>query len=161
MLKTKTILLADATKDEMQRFAIEHLGFQRSPNTILEETLRAKIAAAWDKEEITIIVQDEGTHQSVGQSAENAPEAVKTDDEFVTINISKTEEDGGDQPVWASVNGRGMWIPRGEDVRVRKCYEHVLENAVRTVYDQKPAANGQPGEMVPRQAPAYPFRRVS
>jgi len=160
MLKTKTILLADATKDEMQRFAVEHLGFQRSPNTILEETLRAKIAAAWDKEEITIIVQDDAAAQSSEQAATQASEAVD-DDEFVTINIAKTEEDGGDQPVWASVNGRGMWIPRGEDVRVRKCYEHVLGNAIRTVYDQKPAANGQPGEMVPRQAHAYPFRRVS
>ena len=161
MSKPKTILLAEATKAEMQQFAIDHLGLPESPANILPETLRAKIAAAWDKDEITIIAQDKPDNKPTRAEAAELDDGEGEDDDFITVFIEKTEETGGDQPVWVDVNGRGIWVPRGEEARIRKCYEHVLQNAVRTVYDQTTGPDGKPGPMVPREALGYPYRRVA
>ncbi len=153
MSKTKMVLLADATMPELRHFA-EALCMPESPKNILIETLRAKIAAQWDKDEIFIVEEDldQPTAESEAPSEDDSP--------FDIIFIEKTEEVGGTEPVWVSVNGRGQWIPRGEEVQVRHPYTHVLENAVRTVYDQEPDAKGLPGEMVPREVKAYPFRVI-
>lgn len=74
---------------------------------------------------------------------------------YVTVNIARTEDPGGNDPVPLSVNGRAMYVPRDQDCEIRYPYYEVLKGAVTTKYDQK-----EDGEMVPRHVPLYPFSLV-
>ena len=158
MSKTKMVLLADANTAQLRQFA-EAMCLPESPPNIKDETLRAKIATVWDKDEIFIIEED--LDQPAPRDESPVTAANEDDKDTIdTIFIDFEDHVGGRDPVWASVNGRGQWIPRGQEAQVRHRYTHVLENAVRTVYDQEPDAKGNPGEMDSREVKAYPFRII-
>lgn len=55
-------------------------------------------------------------------------------EEEVRILIPETEGQDGERPVYVSVNGRNIGIPRGEPVYVARKYIHALENASQMVY---------------------------
>lgn len=76
-------------------------------------------------------------------------------EEFVIINIHASEMPGGQEPVFVSVNGIPIWIPRAQPVRVRRKYADSLRLAVRTVHDPDPGPLG--GTLPPREVPDYPF----
>lgn len=146
-MKTIQKPIAECTAAELRAFATESCGLDISASSNRAQIV-AKLSTVWEKDFITVVQVER---------AEHPPVPTAQDDEYVTVVIAKSEEAGGDQPVWVSVNGRGLWIERGKPQRIHKRYEHVLKNAVRTVYDQVPASNGQPGDMVPRDVPSYPY----
>lgn len=152
MSNTITIKLAAATDAQLRQFATETLGLQVSA---IEgpAKLRARIAQVYDKDEITLGVAAQ-LAQGQRPTAPAAAPAVPDEEPMERIIINKTEETGGADPVWVSVNGRGLWIPRGETCTVRKRYVDVLRNAVRTMYEQP---EGPKGPLVAREVPSYPF----
>lgn len=76
----------------------------------------------------------------------------------VQILIPTSSEPGGDEPVPVGVNGRVMYIPRGEPVWVNETYVEALNNAERYVYE--PYTEGMGGLSTPRVVKSYPFQYV-
>ena len=149
MTKIKTVAIENATDDQLRTFAAENLGITLK-DTEKRPALLARIRGAWDKPEIT--VSDVEPIQPKAKQAENANTG---SDEFVTVLIERQEEPGGEEPVFLSVNGRALWVPRGEPARIRKPYFDVLKHAVKTVYEQTGT-----DEIRSRNVPMYPFRIV-
>lgn len=154
-----TVTLADATESQLRQIAQEQLGLT-VPANAKPDTIRAKIAAASDKTKFTVTVGKveqplpQPKAQVMRESRPGFPDPVP--EPMYTIIIDAQDTDGGDEPV--PVNpGRNMWIPRGKECRVKHRYVHVLQNAVRTVYDQPEDSKGP---LVPRQVLAYPVRIV-
>jgi len=82
--------------------------------------------------------------------------------QMITIRIDTVDEPGGSDPVWVSCNGSGMWIPRGKDVQIKQKYVHILQNAVKTVYDQETDDAGNPtGQLIGREVNSYPWRTLT
>lgn len=179
-MKTITVPLSEATPAQMRQFATETLGLAIKQSD-KPEAIRAKVAAAWDKENIVITEKDapapvtsapvtsapaSTAPVSAAPAAPPAAAAPPVDlsqgsprmEEYVLIFIDKTDDAGGDQPVPVSVNGRNMWIERGKPQRVKRKYEHALGNALRVVYDQPDGPRSAP---VAREVPSYPYRILS
>lgn len=153
-MQTKSVRLADATIEEMREFATETLGLDLSPNPNTKaDTIRARIAEAWDKPEITVKSRADVGPAPQGQAVDEAPAGGEP---MVTLEIARTDDVEGSQPVWVAVNGRGMWIPRGERVTVKHRYYEVLKNAVRRVGEQQ-----RSGEIVWREVQSYSFSVVT
>ena len=150
MSKQITVALSEATTEQMRQFANDVLGISIHPGA-KPETIRAKIAAAYDKPEITVTVPE-----ATVERLKPAPKITDSDvveEPWYTIIIAKTDDSGGDDPVPVSANGRNMWIERGKPQRIRHRYYHILENAVRSIYEQP---EGPRGPLVERKVPAYP-----
>ena len=141
--------ISECTLQELRKFAQETMGLEIA-STANRAQIIAKLSAVMQGDVIQIDAQDEADHP---------PLKKVEDDEYVTIIIASNEEVGGKEPVWVSVNGRGLYIPRGVPSRVHKRYEHVLKNAVRTVYEQE-TVNGIPGDIVGRNVHSYPYTIV-
>lgn len=156
-IKTETVSLAEATNTQLRTFATKVLGLEVG-NFETDDQLRAKIAQAYSGDTIIVPVEDAEVAQKAIPIVAGRPDAAG-DDEWITILISKQEGIEGDSPVWASVNGRGLWIERGKPQRIRRKYEHVLANAVATVYDL--VGEGRDMHLVPREVPRYPYHIVS
>jgi hypothetical protein len=155
-IKTITVKLADATDAQLRQFASDHLGLTLQS---LERgaPLRAKIQAAWDKDEITLALPDAPAALQTG-AAPTPADAPAEAERMVTILIQKTDDAEGAQPVWVSVNGRGMFIERGKPQTIKERFLKALQNAVRTVYAQP---DGATGEMVATEVPSYPYSIIS
>lgn len=155
-MSEKKIPLSEASEVQLRDFAEAYLGMTFPANT-KPETIRAKVSAAWTKEHILVSEADENPKQTAPKAqppkvnGSEAPEKVK-------IIISRTDEAGGDEPVFVSVNGRGMLVPRGEEVEVPYPYFEVLNHAVKDVYEPLKDGGINP---IPRKVPAYPFQRVA
>lgn len=80
----------------------------------------------------------------------------RRDETKITIIIDRSDEPGGDQPVPVSVNGRNMFINRGEPSDVRYPYYAALLNAQRLVVEQSKIGDA-PNE---RTVQAYPFQTI-
>jgi hypothetical protein len=161
MSKTTKIKLADANVEQLREFAtIQGIQLTGTENSV---TLRARISATWQGDEITVTEPEPiPTAGPRGEKIDAAPaEPGNKWDEMVEIFIDKTDDPEGSQPVWVSVNGRGQWIERGKQSKIKRKYAHVLENAERIVYDQGPSENGVPGPLIPRSVKAYPWRYVT
>jgi hypothetical protein len=155
-----TVKLSDATPAQLRYFAEVVLGIPLGPNpNIKAETLIAKIASVgYQRDEIAV-------PESVGQPVATVTAAIATGEApspeaepVRTILINRSDEPGGDQPVWVSVNGRGMFIPRGVPAKIKQRYVDVLRNAVRTVYEQ---GSGTHDPIVARDVQAYPFSIIA
>ena len=147
-----TIPLADATAAQLRDFATTVLGLDIAP-TSPAAAIRSKIeVAGYDKDTIQV-----SNAVQVSATPAKAANADADDDEYVTILIEKQEDKAGDQPVWVSVNGRGLWIERGKPQRIKKFYEHALGNAKSTVFDQH---DGH-AELVARDVQRIPYRIVA
>lgn len=155
----KKIPIDEATEDQLRNFGRDTLGLTLPPNC-KPETLRSKIAAAWDKDFISLPV-DTPDNQAV--PAGSAPLPV-TDEQappkpgYKRIHISVTEDAAGNEPVPVGVNGKVMLIPRGKDVDIPDAYFEVLNNAVTWKYDPLPDGGINPK---PREVRVYPIQRVA
>ena len=170
-----TILLTEATKAQLRQFATVTLGLEVG-NFAKKPEILAKIREAHEGDTITI--SNEAVEQKPKNPEKSAtkqpaePEQVQEMEhdpqdpnhpanKMETIFIDTVEAPGGEEPVWVQVNGKGIWIPRGKDVEVKHKFVHVLENAVRSVYDQEVDDNGNPtGQIIERKVKAYPWRHV-
>lgn len=155
------IKLQEAKGYQLREFATKVLGLDVKGTESLEK-VRAKIAAAYDGDEIEVsepetvtapvrVIPTPGASDSDEYSDANA-------NRKVTILIQAHNGPGGDQPVFAGVNGKGIWIPRGEPVEVAQKFVEVLENAKEDKYDMLPEGGINP---TPRKVPVYPFQRIA
>lgn len=151
-MRTKTIPIADATEAELRQFARDTLKLPISEKA-KAETVRQKVAA-YHEGPITIHVDDEVAIQPSAPKILDTAPANPADpwDESVTILIQKGETPESQQPVWVSVNGRGLFIKRGVPSTIKRKYVHVIENAIQTIYH-----NDEDGNMIPENVPSYPF----
>jgi hypothetical protein len=106
------------------------------------------LATVWPHDYIEFIEEEKAVHPPV-QTVEN--------EEYVTIIIQQTDDEAGNEPVWVSVNGRGMYIERGKPQRIKRRYYEVLENAVREVGEQQYDAYKRPTHIEFRKVKSYPF----
>lgn len=156
-MSQKTIPIDKANERQLRDFAESHLGMTLPPNARIE-TLRAKVAAAWNKEEIPVPVDAQPEAVQAGVQAGQLRAAPISDAKSkVKLIIQRTDEAGGDEPVPVGVNGKVMLIPRGEEVEVPEPYFEALKNAVKLVYD--PLKDG--GLSPPREVPMYPYQVLS
>ena len=55
----------------------------------------------------------------------------------VRLTIQPGDGEFGTQPIWLAVNGRGMWVPRGEPVIIpRHLFEGSLEQALEVIFPE-------------------------
>ena len=150
-----SIAVGDATAAQLNEFVSVVLGLETQRNETAA-SLKAKMASSgYDKDTVSVLPLINVTVAKVSAHTKEGEEVAG--EEYVTIIIAKSEEKTGDQPVWASVNGRGLWIERGKPQRIRKCYAEVLDNATLTVYDQ---ADGH-APLTERQVQRIPYRVIN
>lgn len=149
MSKTQKILIEAASVKELRQFAELELGIEL-PQTTNRSQIIAKIKRAKpDLTEVPAILEAEPAPLTKSVAAEAQQEAKK-----VRVRISPQDGVGGERPVFVSVNGRGMLIPRSEIVEIPPAYAEALANATYTVYDE--VKNGE-GEVayVPRDVARF------
>lgn len=112
-----TLSVEDATRDQLASYATLQYGIEIEPR--------------WNKNTILSRLRDAGFHAdsltmnvagAEHEPREAAPKAKSVDDRpakwagrrLVKLSIAKTNEPGGTEPVFVSVNGQAMYIPRGE-----------------------------------------------
>jgi hypothetical protein len=154
-MSDKKIKLNEATEPQLRSFAESYLGMTFPANT-KPETIRAKVMAAWTKEEI--MVEDEEPKAALTGQPPRTPKGKEPSPDKVRIIIQRTEEAGGDEPVPVGVNGKIMLVPRGEEVEIPVSYFEVLKNAVKDIYEPIKEGGINP---VPRKVPSYPFQRLA
>ena len=77
---------------------------------------------------------------------------------WAIIEVQRTEEAGGSDPVQVIPNGMAQLLERGRPIEVRWPYVEVLQHAEKIVYDEKLASDGQHREHIPRVVQTYPFQ---
>lgn len=154
MAMTK-VAIAQASQKQLLHFARTIMQLDVRDNATPNE-LRSKLRAAEYKEDF-IEYEAEGVDEpkrianAKPIDAETATPAGKP--EKVKIQIAVGNNKGEDQPVFVGVNGKGMFIPRGEPVEVPYAYYEALNNARQYRY----SSNEQDGLQAPVEVPTYPF----
>jgi hypothetical protein len=157
MSTTVTKKIDEATVLELRQFANEVKGLS-IPMSATRPVVLAALQAVHSEDTITITVTKTADHPPVKKaSSPSEPGSPEWWDDMVTVTIAKNEDVGGAEPVWLGCNGRGIWVPRGYPCKIKRKYLHILENSVRTIYEQDPNVNGRPGDLIPRQVMSYPF----
>lgn len=158
-MSTVKIPIENASRDELFRFGTEVLGLDIDKRCN-EATVRGKISNVFQGDMITLNTSDAHDHQ-----AGDAP-AIKEGvvyrgggkgDPKVTLVVNEQEGEGGRRPVFVSVNGVAMLIPRNKKVTIAYRYYEALKNAVRTSYEQ----DQRSGDIHSSDVPTYPFNIVS
>jgi hypothetical protein len=149
--------MADATPAQLREFATTVLGIEVAPTTPAAG-IRAKIGAAgWDKDTITIA--GSSVPGPVITATKASDLAATGEEGWSTVLIQKSNEKMGDQPVFVSVNGVGMFIERGRPSRIKNRYVEALQNAVETIYEQDTSDLRAP--LIPRDVHRFPFSIIS
>lgn len=142
-----------AEPQELKDYAINELGLALSL-TMRAETMRQKI-------------RDRQQELNKGAGNEDPPSAkvakgdkssAKARANYVTINIARSQEKGGGQPVFVGLNGKGFTIPRGIPIAVPPGVEYILRGAKQTVYEYE--GEGSDQKLVPREVLTYPYQVV-
>lgn len=176
MSKIVTIPIEDATKEQLAAFAQQTLGLDVPKNSSVA-AIKAKIAAAWDKDHITALADVDASETAsnpapaapapapaapapaapVAPAASSAGRMVSAGgarDPKVRLYIPSEERAGGNRAVFVGVNGRGILIPRDKEVDVAYRYYEALKNAVTTVHRE----DQETRKLISYDAPAYPFQ---
>ena len=151
-MATKTIPLAEATATQLAEFATTNYGLDVVP-THGKEKIRAALATAgWTGTEIEVRVADAPPAPAEGNAGADKPRRMVT----VLIPNQEKASGGGSEPVWLSVNGRGMWVPREEQVKIPYEYYLVLKSARAKlpITDADRAVTGW------REITEYPFSTI-
>lgn len=158
------IKIEDASREQLHQFAELVLGVELTGQP-QKATLLAKISSIQpDRTEIPNLAAPVVPQPSADKSGghfyvkdESKLDADGKPRRFAKILVHTSNGPGGEEPVFVSVNGRGMWIPRGEEVEVGAEYIGALQNAVRDVYDPTTDPLNQRGLSAPRKVQSYPF----
>jgi len=135
--------LATADKHQLKFYAKETLGLALSMN-MNESTMRELIQKHCDEKDIEPPIAE------LGSTPANEGE------KKVTINIAKQDKPGGSDPVFVGVQGVGVTIPRGINIKVPERFVHALENAVQDIVTQN-----EDGEIIKEPVLTYPFQKVA
>ena len=160
------VKISEATADQLREYGRLYLGLAFTDTTPAEK-MRAEIAKATQKDTIIIV-----SPAPRGQARADLPKRIAKPDpsnledseepaedrgeQLVRILIQRTDEPGGDRPVFVSVNGIAIWIARGKTHEVKRKYVEALDHAVKIVYDQE-EVDGKPVGRTAREAHTYPF----
>jgi hypothetical protein len=147
-----TIKVANATKAQLEQYATNVLGLELKDGEH-HNALRARVGSLVESGEFKL--DEPEPSQQVATPAQNAQ--VAGDAAKVTLVIEISDDPGGAEPVPVSVNGRNMWITRGEPVSIPVPYYEVLKGAVKHVHDVQKDGSMNP---LPRLVPMYPFREI-
>lgn len=152
------IPVGEATAAQLREHATLRMGLEidgrASANTILAKMREA----GFDGEEITVLLPDAPTVPRVDPEEVGNRKTVNGR-KFRRINIPRQDIPGGEEPVPVGVNGRVMFVPRGEDCWVPEDYIEVLNHAVQAIYEAYDGSN-QLGLRKPRMVKSYPFSYV-
>lgn len=166
--------IADATPEQLRTFAETVLQLT-VPARATQQSILGKIGEVWTQD--TILIDDAASGEPVGaQRSGNMvnvrPRVDKDDKPVMTTNdkgepvqeeevhvlIHVSDKPGGDEPVFVSINGRGMYVPRGEKCWVPRKFIGALIDAVELHYPEYTGGDG--GLEKPREVPSYPFSFV-
>ena len=153
MSKMTKIPLAQASATQLREFAQVNYGLeiaesQKNKNRILERLS----TVGFDGDYIEL----PEAHAPVSAPRAKTDQADADGREMVTILIPNEEKPGGEEPVPVAVNGKLMYIPRGEPVPIPRPYLEVLQNAVQDIYSEFDG-DDLGGLKTPRRVHSYPF----
>lgn len=153
-----TVLVAEATTEQLATFAAQSLGFEIKPQTPVP-TARAMVQKAWDKPDFVLDIPDRAAMVGMppeGETVVIPKRVVGADEPKVRIVLHKSDKPGGDRPEFVAHNGVGMLVPRGEECEIPYRYFEILKNAVETVFGED-----SEGNRIERRIPAFQFTPVS
>jgi len=150
--------IADCDVTELRDFATIVMGLELAPTSNTPTTLSRIRAAGYQLDYIEI-------QGDAGPAVQNQPSAAAPATErgekmvdgrrFMRISIPENDKAGGDEPVFVSVNGKAMFIPRNKTEWVPEEYVEALKNAQEFVYE---TADDGLGLKPPRVIQSYPFQ---
>jgi hypothetical protein len=94
--------------------------------------------------------------ESEDQKGAGKKPAEKQAPKMVTINVHPDGTKGAEKAIFVGLNGVGYRIKRGVDVQVPREVMLVLQESVKTVYEQVTNEDGSV-RMEAREIPTYPF----
>lgn len=145
----KQIPIADASAQQLSDFGTLVLGIEGLNYRLGRDVLIARLrGVSYDNAYISLPVEEKDTIQRVDPP--NSGHARR----MAVIRIHTDDKPGGAEPVPVAVNGKQMFVPRGQDCTIPWEYYHALNNARRYVYEQGPN-----GELLdpPREVHEYSF----
>lgn len=148
-MSQKKIPVSKASVQELRDFAVNHLALELDGNETLEQ-LRAKVVAAWDKDDIVVVQQDA---PAAPKGAQPRPSSKANAKEFI-VYIEQQDTFDGDEPVPLGCNGKIILVPRGRWCAVPIQFRDSLVNAVEVRRD--PLKDGGLGPV--RHVHRYPHR---
>lgn len=152
----KTISINDATATQLAEFASIMLGVPAEARMGKEKIIAKMRAAGYTKSEIAL-EEPEVEAQTFAPAAQTAePVTGKKTRKMVTVLIPEQEAPGGSEPVFTSVNGVNLLIPRGVEATIPVEYEEALRHAISFKYSS--ASEGGLGAV--RKVPSYPYSIV-
>lgn len=147
----KKIMIADASAKQLADFAETVLGLDGIDYRLGKDKIELKMKAAmYEKDYIEV----EGEETPIQRIDPSAPRGARR---MATILIHNQDKPGGTEPVPVAVNGRQMFIPRGQDCKIPWEYYHALDNAKHFVYEQDEHGGLKPN---PREVHEYPFSLI-
>ncbi len=119
-----SINLATASKEALKKYAFEELGLNL-PLTMGTPKMTDRILEACKKK---------GIDPPKNKIETNASKTTKQ--KYITVNIAKQPGDGGGEPAFIGVQGKGILIPRGRNIEIPYPYAVALENARQDIWTQ-------------------------
>ena len=138
-----SINLATATKPELKAYAFEELGLNL-PLTMGEPKMIDRILEACKKKGI-----DPPKNKIEAKTSKTKKQ------KYITVNIAKQPGDGGGEPAFVGVQGKGILIPRGRNIEIPYPYAVALENARQSIWTQD-----EDGVMHEEIVYQYPYQLV-
>lgn len=153
--------LDEASPAELRAFATSALGLEVG-KTASRETLIAQIRTVYSGTEIRLYADPATPREAPARLRRERPMEKNPKRTEVAINIHRSDKPGAPDPIWAAVNGIGMWLPRGREIWVPEEYVEVLQHAEEFIYDEydPDVDKGVGGLREPRRVQSYPFSFV-
>lgn len=161
-MKGTKVSIEEATLPQLKAFGEAVLGLDLARNATAQVVRGKMQEAGYNADFITVFetVEPGVASHTDGQSARQSARIVKESGRvFYRVLIPNEEKPGGEEPVPVSVNGRLMYIPRGQPAEVPEEYVEVLENAQAYVYEPY-TGEGLGGLKPPKVVKSYPFSYV-
>ena len=134
-------------------------------NATMEEReeliVRALVESGMPRDQALALVGSAPRPRRSGSVNPTLPTGPGAEKMWCTIVIAVSEQQGGDQPVPAGVNGVVQFIPRGKECEVRVPFVEVLMHAQEIVYDPVMEPDGINTRLVPRVVQSYPLQYCS
>ncbi|MEM7709188.1 MAG: hypothetical protein AAF264_00205 [Pseudomonadota bacterium] len=146
-----TIKITEASASQLAAYAASYHGLSIDHRKGKDAIIAALRTANFEGDEIE--ADDEDGAASTTAKAKPAGGSEGLND-IVGVYISpQDDEDGGDEPVFVSCDGRAILIPRGKNCGVPRKYVNVLQDAVKVTYSRVKGMG-----LVARRTPQYPFQ---
>lgn len=147
MSDMQRILIADATPTQLSKFATEYLSLPncnlQKGKIVLAENIRA---SGYDRDYIELpheaptnmpaAMPNPADSETYVKPSGNggATDADRKAEEYVVIQIAPGDpnDPGANRPVFVSVNTRGIYIPVGDDVCVKRKFYTALRRAIKS-----------------------------